>query len=305
MRLFQEAAKNRSLWLSSRNADHEQLRRRIHFALGATNADTVRIVLPPADLIGGMVGEGASDHVSGWIGAGYVYDHLLESAFKPDFVFCLDPWVAMLASRCLIPEARWVLLSSFYSRHSVDRAYWEATDKWLSNHLELANESIPTVPRDLDPNTFTVHKRVHGSWEWKRLTSKGRCLTVRYRTSVLHLRACLAALFRHSVDLSHVALRVATNVSTPELKAFLEVVRSAHPELRVELVPDSQGDLDDQLLMPSDFLERGGGGERRCIDGRLAARILIGEVDPLSEYDRILQALQAGPNDLLSLPEAP
>ena len=145
MTILQEAARGSSVWVTSQVVDEGDLRRRVSSLLTTHGSDDIRVVSVPGDELRDMVGESVSDHVAGWIGAGYAHERLLGLSPKPDVVVCLDPWAAMLGGHALLAQARWLYLAGFHPCRAEDSEYWAATEDWLEGRVSKLAGILPTL----------------------------------------------------------------------------------------------------------------------------------------------------------------
>jgi hypothetical protein len=300
MRILQEAAESTSVWVTSQVVDEAELNRRVRGALRPRDPESVRVLSVPEETLREIVPTELPDHVCGWIGAGYVHERLLELSPAPDFVFCLDPWAAMLIgrSRALLPKAKWTYVKDLPAREN-EREYWDAANEWLDG---LGFDQVLPVEALARSTSGQVLKRP-GSWELRSLgASPGKQVAVRC-SSVLRLRVFAEALLRQEKLPS--ALLIASKEPSIELARFAACLRLSYPGLRVDIVSDAPPDaLDDGLILPADFLRRSGTpGCRVPLDPRVAAQILIGNLNPFPVYAQLRAAHRAGPDDLLVFPE--
>lgn len=302
MTVLQEAAEASSVWVTSQVVDVDELARRVRSVLRPRTEESIRVMSPSMEALGDIVGEGVPDHVAGWIGAGYAHEGLLELSPTPDFVFCLDPWAAMLGGHSLLPEARWFYVGDLHPRRPEDAEYWAATEAWLAERLTKLPGNFVADSATKLPSGFVMHRKQPGAWEWKKRAPAGRVLTVRHAGSVLRLRVFVDALLRQ-IGGPPELLRIATAPPSPELLGYLDALRLAVPKLKIDLVPDESGELDEGLILPPDFLQSGRStGRRLTLDPAVAAQILIGNLDPVPNYADLLKAHQGGPADLLRFP---
>jgi len=81
--------------------------------------------------------DGCSTHEKGWIASGELYEQFHEQLSKQTgftHIFCADPWALILDDACksLIPDAKWIFLSSLDARHTTDHPeYWEDVEAWI------------------------------------------------------------------------------------------------------------------------------------------------------------------------------
>lgn len=298
--MLQEAARGTSVWATSQTVDDVELARHVRAALRPADPESVRILSMPGEILHEIVGTQAPNHVAGWIGAGHVHEELLKLSPAPDFVFCLDPWAAMLLgrSRALHPKAKWVYVRD-PAKLGKDREYWEETDAWLG---QLGfDEILPVEALATAPPAPATRKRP-GAWEWRTFGSaaSATAIAVRYSGSILRLRVFTESFLRQGEVPS---LLIVAPEPSAELWGFISLLRLSRPELKVEVVPAAPTDaplLDDGLILPMDF-QRRARGRRLILNPEVAAHILLGDLDPLPVYEDLLRAHGGAPEDLLVL----
>lgn len=302
MTLLQEAARGTSVWLTSQVVDNAELTRRVHAALRLRDPESVRVVSMPGETLRGIMETEAPDHVAGWIGAGHIHEELLALSPAPDYVFCLDPWAAMVfsRSRALLPRAKWAYLVDA-AKLGRDREYWGETDAWLG---QLGFDEVLPVealgkPAPEKTGARSLPKRP-GAWEWRSLCSVSKTVAVSFSGSILRLRVFVEGFLRLNAP---PPLFIVAKDPSAELIAFISLVRVARPALKVELVPVAPAEalaVEDGVIVPPDFFRRS--GARRTLNPEIAAHILVGDLDPVPVYADLLLAHQGAPEDLLVLP---
>lgn len=300
MTILKDAAERTSAWVTTQVVDEAELDRRVRSVLRPRDPSAVSVLSLPAETLRDVVPAELPDHVSGWIGAGWVHEQLLQLAPEPDYVFCLDPWAAMAIGRhrALLPKAKWVYVKDVPAREN-EREYWEETGAWLE---ALGFDHVLPVEALVPSSSGPIQKRP-GSWEFRPIAT-GQRIAVRY-SSVLRLRVFVESLLRQAEKPG--VLTVVAPEPSVELGRFAACLRLANPELRVEIAAAASLNaivLDDGLILPPDFLSRSSAAVRRvALDAKVAAQILVGNLDPHPVYADLRAAHRGAPEDLLALPE--
>lgn len=254
-----------------------------------------------------------------------------ESLGSLDYVFCLDPWAAQLRSRAgeIAGHATWILVSDIDDRNRAEeREYWEQLQHWFQGLSFSAiipkrvwDQALvaPEAPAPPAPES-TLFAQKPGAWRWRRLTpgpgTASVVALIRYSGRLAHLRVLLDSLIRQEGSREGMRLVVLAGAEGEDPRATLRWFEIAHPAHPIALIRTSEEwktelnrvlsetpgatvvMIGDHAILPARFLDIVRQGAHPPVLGvpvnlEATAHIVTGNLDPIQNYDTLLQSFMA------------
>jgi hypothetical protein len=268
-----------------------------------------------------------------WVDAGALHEGLiahLETQGPVDFVFCMDPWAAQLRSRTggAAADARWIFVSNLSDRKSkAHREYWDRMEEWFKGHSFSAIVSRDVWDlalaegKKVSKGSSRIHLEKHGAWQWRRISgpdfqARTLLLLVQYSGCLARIKVFLDSLARQDYPKQSLRAAILLRGGNRDLDTYLQWFALVHPDVRVVAVDAAQLApvlkqtpgatlvlVDESSILPDKFARAvceaavtSVGADLYSVPLSLeaSAHIITGNLDPLSNYEKLLLAFQGG-----------